>query len=63
MWRSKAILILSSLSCIIDYKFCKPMDPIAGHTIPAGWIVVVAPSVLHYDPQIYEKTCEFNPWR
>ncbi|CAH8255736.1 unnamed protein product [Arabidopsis lyrata] len=33
------------------------------YTIPAGWIVLVVPSLLHYDPQIYEQPCEFNPWR
>ncbi|KAL9309850.1 putative cytochrome P450 [Arabidopsis thaliana] len=36
---------------------------VAGYTIPAGWIVLVVPSLLHYDPQIYEQPCEFNPWR
>ncbi|KAL9860250.1 putative cytochrome P450 [Arabidopsis thaliana] len=36
---------------------------VAGYTIPAGWIVLVVPSVIHYDPQIYEQPCEFNPWR
>ncbi|CAE6072539.1 unnamed protein product [Arabidopsis arenosa] len=33
------------------------------YTIPAGWIVAVAPSVIHYDPAIYENPLEFNPWR
>ncbi|XP_019091189.1 PREDICTED: cytochrome P450 708A2-like [Camelina sativa] len=36
---------------------------IKGYKIPAGWIVLVIPSLLHYDPQIYEQPCEFNPWR
>ena len=35
----------------------------AGYTIPAGWIVAVAPSVVHYNAEIYENPLEFNPWR
>ncbi|KAG7590589.1 Cytochrome P450 [Arabidopsis suecica] len=35
----------------------------AGYTIPAGWIVAVAPSAVHYDPTNYENPFEFNPWR
>ncbi|KAG5408084.1 hypothetical protein IGI04_004403 [Brassica rapa subsp. trilocularis] len=35
----------------------------AGYTIPAGWIVMVIPSVVHLDPEIYENPFEFNPWR
>lgn len=34
-----------------------------GYTIPAGWMVVVASSVIHYDHTIYENPFEFNPWR
>ncbi|KAL0774042.1 hypothetical protein Bca101_039193 [Brassica carinata] len=34
-----------------------------GYTIPAGWIVAVAPSVVHYNSEIYENPLEFNPWR
>ncbi|KAG7559226.1 Cytochrome P450 superfamily [Arabidopsis thaliana x Arabidopsis arenosa] len=36
---------------------------IKGYTIPAGWMVVVASSVIHYDHAIYENPFEFNPWR
>ncbi|XP_020865762.1 cytochrome P450 708A2 [Arabidopsis lyrata subsp. lyrata] len=36
---------------------------IKGYTIPAGWIVAVAPSAVHYDPINYENPFEFNPWR
>nr|UAK14955.1 cytochrome P450 708A16 [Iberis amara] len=36
---------------------------IKGYTIPAGWTVVVAPSVAHFDPGVYENPLEFNPWR
>ncbi|CAN8303538.1 unnamed protein product [Cochlearia groenlandica] len=36
---------------------------IKGYTIPAGWILAVAPSAVHYDPEIYENPFEFNPWR
>ncbi|KAJ0260428.1 hypothetical protein HA466_0066330 [Hirschfeldia incana] len=34
-----------------------------GYTIPAGWMVAVAPSVVHYNSEIYENPLEFNPWR
>jgi len=34
-----------------------------GYTIPAGWIVMIIPSVVHFDPEIYENPFEFNPWR
>lgn len=34
-----------------------------GYTIPAGWFVAVAPSVVHYNSEIYENPLEFNPWR
>ncbi|KAF2583288.1 hypothetical protein F2Q68_00000139 [Brassica cretica] len=33
------------------------------YTIPAGWIVMVIPSVVHFDPEIYDNPFEFNPWR
>ncbi|CAE5964575.1 unnamed protein product [Arabidopsis arenosa] len=36
---------------------------IKGYTIPASWIVAVAPSAVHYDPTNYENPFEFNPWR
>ncbi|CAA7032009.1 unnamed protein product [Microthlaspi erraticum] len=36
---------------------------IKGYTIPGGWIVMVIPSVVHFDPEIYENPFEFNPWR
>nr|QWK52256.1 cytochrome P450 708A5 [Isatis tinctoria] len=34
-----------------------------GYTIPAGWIIMIIPSVVHFDPEIYENPFEFNPWR
>ncbi|PON62658.1 Cytochrome P450, E-class, group IV [Trema orientale] len=34
-----------------------------GYTIPAGWIVMVAPSVLHLNPDKYDDPLVFNPWR
>lgn len=34
-----------------------------GYTVPAGWIVAVAPSVVHYNSAIFENPLEFNPWR
>ncbi|KAH0865804.1 LOW QUALITY PROTEIN: hypothetical protein HID58_083015 [Brassica napus] len=40
-----------------------PKYLIRRYTIPAGWIVAVAPSVVHYNSEIYENPLEFNPWR
>ncbi|PON85219.1 Cytochrome P450, E-class, group I [Trema orientale] len=34
-----------------------------GYTIPAGWIVMVAPSVLHLNSDKYDDPLVFNPWR
>ncbi|CAA0298102.1 unnamed protein product [Arabidopsis thaliana] len=55
-------LRLGSLSPAMFRKAVSDVE-IKGYTIPAGWIVLVVPSVIHYDPQIYEQPCEFNPWR
>ncbi|CAN8257965.1 unnamed protein product [Cochlearia groenlandica] len=55
-------LRLSNLGSILFRKAIKDVK-IKGYTIPAGWIVAVAPSVVHYNPEIYENPLEFNPWR
>uniref|UniRef100_A0A1J3GLC5 Cytochrome P450 708A2 n=1 Tax=Noccaea caerulescens TaxID=107243 RepID=A0A1J3GLC5_NOCCA len=55
-------LRLGSLSPAMFRKAVSDVE-IKGYTIPQGWIVLVVPSVLHHDPQIYEKPSEFNPWR
>ncbi|XP_019096711.1 PREDICTED: cytochrome P450 708A2-like, partial [Camelina sativa] len=55
-------LRLGSLSPAMFRKAVSNVE-IKGYTIPAGWIVLVIPSLLHYDPQIYEQPCDFNPWR
>ncbi|KAF3441277.1 hypothetical protein FNV43_RR15190 [Rhamnella rubrinervis] len=34
-----------------------------GFTIPAGWVVMAVPSVLHLNPDVYENPLLFNPWR
>lgn len=36
---------------------------LAGYTIPAGWLVMVASSVVHFTPEKYEDPLAFNPWR
>ncbi|KAI4370238.1 hypothetical protein MLD38_018608 [Melastoma candidum] len=36
---------------------------INGYTIPSGWVVLIATSALHLDPETYENPTEFNPWR
>ncbi|VVA95757.1 unnamed protein product [Arabis nemorensis] len=35
----------------------------ARYTVPAGWIVAVSPSLIHFDEEIYENPLKFNPWR
>ena len=35
----------------------------AGYTIPAGWVVMVVPSVLHLNADKYNDPLTFNPWR
>ncbi|CAA7045207.1 unnamed protein product [Microthlaspi erraticum] len=47
----------------IDLIFLLSFATREGYTIPAGWIVGVAPAAVHYDPEIYENPFEFNPWR
>nr|QNN89107.1 cytochrome P450 [Azadirachta indica] len=36
---------------------------IKGYTIPAGWVMMVVPSVLHLNADKYEDPLAFNPWR
>ncbi|KAM4094569.1 hypothetical protein ACJW30_06G205500 [Castanea mollissima] len=36
---------------------------VKGYTIPAGWTVMVVPSVLHLSPTEYDDPLAFNPWR
>ncbi|KAM3698636.1 hypothetical protein ACJW31_06G202500 [Castanea mollissima] len=36
---------------------------VKGYTIPAGWTVMVVPSVLHLSPTKYDDPLAFNPWR
>uniref|UniRef100_A0A1J3JFB5 Cytochrome P450 708A2 n=2 Tax=Noccaea caerulescens TaxID=107243 RepID=A0A1J3JFB5_NOCCA len=55
-------LRLSNTTPLLFRKAVSDVE-IKGYTIPAGWIVGVAPAVVHYDPEIYENPFEFNPWR
>ncbi|KAL1221469.1 Cytochrome [Cardamine amara subsp. amara] len=55
-------LRLGSLSPAMFRKAVSDVE-VKGYTIPAGWIVLVVPSLVHYDPQIYEQPSDFNPWR
>nr|QWK52376.1 cytochrome P450 708A1 [Isatis tinctoria] len=55
-------LRLGSLAPAMFRKALSDVE-IKGHIIPAGWIVLIVPSVVHYDSKIYEDPCEFNPWR
>ncbi|RID72990.1 hypothetical protein BRARA_B00164 [Brassica rapa] len=55
-------LRLTNLAPMMFRKVVKDVE-IKGYTIPAGWIVMVIPSVVHLDPEINENPFEFNPWR
>ncbi|CAN8314876.1 unnamed protein product, partial [Cochlearia groenlandica] len=55
-------LRLSNLGPMLFRKCVKDVE-IKGYTIPKDWIVAVAPSVVHYNPTIYENPLDFNPWR
>ncbi|KFK31994.1 hypothetical protein AALP_AA6G186500 [Arabis alpina] len=54
-------LRLANLAPVMFRKAAKDVE-IKGYTIPAGWVMAVAPTVVHYDPEIYENPLEFNPW-
>ncbi|KDP43049.1 hypothetical protein JCGZ_25235 [Jatropha curcas] len=36
---------------------------INGYTIPKGWTIMIVPSSLHLNPDIYKDPLAFNPWR
>ncbi|KAL6345340.1 hypothetical protein AAG906_015823 [Vitis piasezkii] len=52
-----------SCGLYIDSKTIPSLILFAGHTIPAGWTILVVSSVLHMDPNIYPDPLVFNPWR
>lgn len=33
------------------------------YTILADWVVALAQSIVHYDPEIYENPFEYTLWR
>ncbi|XP_044497856.1 cytochrome P450 87A3-like [Mangifera indica] len=53
---------LANIAPVIFRKVGKDAE-IKGYTIPKGWIVMVAPAVVHLNPEKYENPLEFNPWR
>ncbi|EOA11989.1 hypothetical protein CARUB_v10012710mg, partial [Capsella rubella] len=55
-------LRITNLAPMMFRKAVKDVE-IKGYTIPADWIVMIIPSVVHFDPEIYENPFEFNPWR
>ncbi|CAN1751948.1 Cytochrome P450 87A3 [Linum perenne] len=36
---------------------------IKGYLIPAGWTVMVYPTAVHLNPNVYDDPLAFNPWR
>ncbi|KAJ0013320.1 hypothetical protein Pint_20468 [Pistacia integerrima] len=53
---------LANIAPLIFRKVGKEAE-MKGYTIPKGWIVLVAPAVVHLNPEKYENPLEFNPWR
>ncbi|PPD79696.1 hypothetical protein GOBAR_DD23386 [Gossypium barbadense] len=42
---------------------CSSWDAEEGYTIPKGWVLLVMPTALHLNPNIYEDPLTFNPSR
>ncbi|XP_010502926.1 PREDICTED: cytochrome P450 708A2-like [Camelina sativa] len=55
-------LRLANMAPVVFRKAVEDVE-INGYTIPAGWVVLVATSVVHFDSEVYENPFEFNPWR
>uniref|UniRef100_A0ACD6A9E3 Uncharacterized protein n=1 Tax=Avena sativa TaxID=4498 RepID=A0ACD6A9E3_AVESA len=36
---------------------------IKGYTIPAGWLVMISPTSVHLNPELFEDPMAFDPWR
>nr|XP_017232293.1 PREDICTED: cytochrome P450 87A3-like isoform X3 [Daucus carota subsp. sativus] len=53
------------LANIVPGVFRKALKDIKfkGHTIPAGWAVMVCPPAVHLNPSVYKDPLVFNPWR
>eukprot|EP00261_Vitis_vinifera_P040313 XP_019081556.1 PREDICTED: cytochrome P450 87A3 isoform X1 [Vitis vinifera] len=43
-------------------KVAKDIE-IKGYTIPAGWMVMISPPAVHFNPTLYKDPLVFNPWR
>ncbi|OMO93870.1 Cytochrome P450 [Corchorus capsularis] len=56
------VIRVANIASGLFRKVVKDVE-IKGYTIPEGWLVYAAASVVHMDPNIYEDPCTFNPWR
>ncbi|KAH7686842.1 Cytochrome P450 B-class protein [Dioscorea alata] len=56
-------LRLANIAPAILRKTMQDIKTKDGHTIPAGWAVMVCPPATHLDPNIYEDPCNFDPSR
>ncbi|XP_010271639.1 PREDICTED: cytochrome P450 87A3-like [Nelumbo nucifera] len=36
---------------------------INGYTIPSGWTIMIVPTAVHLNPNLFEDPLAFNPWR
>ncbi|KAF5451524.1 hypothetical protein F2P56_026628 [Juglans regia] len=53
---------LANIVPAIFRKVVKDVE-VKGYTIPEGWLVMVVPSALHLNPDVYTDPHTFNPWR
>ncbi|CAL4914991.1 unnamed protein product [Urochloa decumbens] len=55
-------LRLANVAPVLFRKAIKDVQ-IKGYTIPEGWIVMICPPAVHFNPTTYEDPSAFNPWR
>ncbi|CAN6284314.1 unnamed protein product [Urochloa humidicola] len=55
-------LRLANVAPVLFRKAIKDVQ-LKGYTIPEGWIVMICPPAVHFNPSTYEDPSVFNPWR
>lgn len=57
IWKEYLILYINIFFFFFKNTF------ILGYTIPKGWSLMVVPSAIQLNPNIYEDPLNFDPWR
>jgi len=55
-------LRLANVAPVLFRKATQDVN-IKGYTIPEGWILMICPPAVHFNPTKYEDPNVFNPWR